>query len=144
MSIASLIKAVVTGDTQSIVETMKQEERDAGRIIYVPITHPRVPGLGETLPWFLYGFHGFDWSYDSFMAGEKGKKTLRVVLLNARKPNTGAFRKLHKEATGHGYQLEIIEPTREFAAILRRYGYVEKITHDADYRIIEKSYIMLT
>jgi hypothetical protein len=139
MSIATLQAVLSASSMAEGVEIMKQAERDAGRTIYVPLTRPRRQD-GETLPWFL----GMAWHEDSFMAKAKGEETLRVILLRAKYPNTGDFRALHQDAKKAGYRLEIMEPTREFAAILRRYGYVEMIKHDADFRIIEKSYIMPT
>ena len=143
MSIATLQAVLSASSMAEGVEIMKQAEREAGRTIYVPRSFGGAVGERPN-PNTFWWFDNLTWSKDSFMAAGERDDTLRVILLVAKRPNTGCFRTLHKRAHEDGYNLEIVEPTREFAAILKRYGYVEMIKHDADFRIIEKSYIMPT
>lgn len=52
---------------------------------------------------------------------------VRLVLLDARKPGSGAFTRLCAALAEFGHRPVVISPTREFAAMLARRGWRERI-----------------
>ena len=50
----------------------------------------------------------------------------RLVLLDARKPGTGAFTRMCDLLVAFGHRPVVISPTREFAAMLARRGWRER------------------
>jgi hypothetical protein len=80
-------------------------------------------------PWFLAS----DWMPDS-VASISGT-LVRLVLLSAHKPGTGAFTRMINGARLDGYRPTVIDPTPEFAAMLKRRGWRGKrVGHDFETR----------
>jgi hypothetical protein len=83
---------------------------------------------GDTA-WFLAS----DWRAES-VASISGT-LVRLVLIDAHKPGTGAFTRTVNGARLAGYTPTVIDPTREFAAMLKRRGWRGKtIGHDFETR----------
>ena len=80
-------------------------EREAGHVVVRP---------GEAR-WLPIG----DWNPGTVCSITK-ERTARLVLLHARKPNTGAFTLLVYGLTLAGLSPAVIDPTREFGAALSR------------------------
>jgi hypothetical protein len=68
-------------------------------------------------PWFLAA----DWMSES-VASVYGPM-IRFVLIEARKPGTGAFTSMIERMRSTNYKPAVIEPTKEFAAMLKRRGW---------------------
>lgn len=81
------------------------------------------------VPWFLTD----DWDSDS-IASVSGTM-VRLVLLNAHRPGTGAFTRTVSGMQGAGYKPIVLDPTPEFAAMLKRRGWRGKaVGHDFETR----------
>ena len=88
----------------------------------------RVLRPGDT-PWFL----ALDWLPVS-IASVSGTM-VRFVLIHAQEPMTGAFTRTVNGAQEAGYKPAVIDPTPEFAAILKRRGWRGKdVGHDFETR----------
>jgi hypothetical protein len=88
----------------------------------------RVLRPGDT-PWF----RAADWVHDS-VASVSGTM-VRFVLLHAFQSGKGAFTRTVKGAQDAGYNPSVIDPTREFAAMLKRRGWRgQMVGHDFETR----------
>jgi hypothetical protein len=76
----------------------------------------RVVRPGEAL-WFRIG----DWKSES-VASMHGT-TIRLVLIDAYRPGTGAFTRMIRDIEEIGGRPAVLEPTKEFAAMLKRRGW---------------------
>jgi hypothetical protein len=76
----------------------------------------RVLRPGNT-PWFLAA----DWMAYSVVS--VSGTLVRFVLIEAHEPGTGAFTRTVKGLQDAGYKPAVIDPTREFAAMLKRRGW---------------------
>ena len=74
----------------------------------------------DDTPWFLAA----DWAPKS-IASVSGV-LVRLVLLQARKPGSGAFTRTVAGLRAAGYRPAVIEPTREFAEMLARRGWIKR------------------
>jgi hypothetical protein len=76
-------------------------------------------------PWFLAA----DWMAYSVVS--VSGVLVRFVLIEAHEPGTGAFTRTVKGLQDAGYKPAVIDPTREFAAMLKRRGWRGKTAgHD--------------
>jgi len=68
-----------------------------------------------------------DWHKDTVASLVRldGHRALRLVLAVARNPGTGAFSRLATQCLMRGWMLIVVDPNREFAAILQRRGFIE-------------------
>lgn len=97
--------------TKPIHEIMRQNERDAG---YEPV----LPG---TAPWFS----ARDWRPTDVVSTDG--KIVRIVAICARKPGSGAFRRMVNGIVAAGLEPVVIEPFPVMEAILTRWGWAGKL-----------------
>lgn len=104
--------AIASGDTrdEKNVLFLKREERKAGWLTIAP---GDVPWMPEE-----------EWDGSSVVS-VRGN-VVRFILLRAANPGTGAFTRMIEGLLSAGLTPHVIEPTREFAAALRRRGWVRQ------------------
>jgi hypothetical protein len=72
--------------------------------------------------WFRIG----DWKPESIAS--MYATTVRLVLIDAYRPGTGAFTRMIRDIEEIGGRPVVLEPTKEFAAMLKRRGWASKVT----------------
>lgn len=112
MSRAALIReleAMLSGNYDPIAAIVQGEEKRKFRVVR--------PG---DAPWF----RATDWRAES-VASISGN-TVRLVLLHCFESGQGAFTRTVKAIEDAGMRPAVIEPTKEFAAALKRLGWRKK------------------
>lgn len=97
-------------DKQHIWEIMRDDERERGNRVVVP-------GEVDWLP-------AADWD-DTIVVSVSGRE-VRLIAILARKPGSGAFRRLVGRIQSSGLVPVIIAPSREMAATMRRWNWTRR------------------
>ncbi len=96
---------------RTIPGMIREDETEAGNRVVMP---------GDA-PWFSAD----DWSSDSVVSIDR--RRVRLILIVAKRPGTGAFTRLVARILASGLKPIVLAPTREFQAMLLRRGWRRKV-----------------